>query len=71
MKLEVTQDSPAGEEGTAHAGHELPVMKITRAVGLWHVISLLDQLTIDFIAEAPEIMAGLKDALDNGDRVRH
>lgn len=70
MELEVTEDSSAGQEGAAHAGHQLPVVKVPRSVGLWHVVCLLDQLTVHLVPEGPEIMAGLQNALDNGDGVR-
>lgn len=47
------------------------MVKVPGAVGLWHMVRLLDQLAIDLVTEGPEVMAGLQDALDDGDGVRH
>lgn len=71
MELEVTKDSPAGKESAAHAGHQLPVMKVARIAGLGHMVCLLNQLAINLITEGPEVMAGLQNALDNRNGVRH
>lgn len=71
MKLEVAEDSPAGQKGATHAGHQLPMVKVSRIIGLWDMVGLLDELTVHLIAEGPEIMAGLQDTLDNRDGVRH
>lgn len=46
MEAEVSEDGPTGQEGAAHAGEEVPVRPIGRAVWLRHVIGLLDHLTV-------------------------
>ena len=71
MKLEVAQDTPAGEESAAHTGEQVPVGTIGQTVGLGNVIGLFDQLTVDLVSEWPQVLAGLQDALDDGHRVRH
>lgn len=47
METEVSEDGSAGEEGAAHAGEEMPVCPIGRAVRLRHVIGLFYHLTVD------------------------
>lgn len=47
MEAEVSEDGSAGEEGTAHAGEEMPVRPVGWAVRLRHVIGLLYHLTVD------------------------
>lgn len=50
VKLEVAQDSSAGQEGAAHAGQEMPVGSVGGTVGVRDVIGLFDQLTVNFIS---------------------
>lgn len=71
MELEVAKDPSAGQKSAAHTCHQLPVVQVPGAVGMWHVIRLLDELTIHFITKGLQIMAGLKNALDNWYGVRH
>lgn len=65
MEAEVAQDGTAGQEGAAHAGEQVPVGAVGRAVGLQHVIGLFDQLTVHLVSEWPQVVAGLQDALDD------
>lgn len=51
MELEVAQDPSAGQESAAHTGHQLPVVQVPSTVGMWHVVGLLDELTVHFITE--------------------
>lgn len=59
MEPEVSEDAAAGQEGAAHAGEQMPVCTVGRAVGLRHVIGLFDQLTVHFISERPQILTCL------------
>lgn len=49
MKLEVAKDASAGEEGAAHAGQEMPVGSVGKAVGVRDVVGLFDQLTVNLV----------------------
>lgn len=49
VEPEVSQDGATGQEGAAHAGEQMPVRVIGWAVGLRHMIGLLDQLAVHFI----------------------
>ncbi len=69
VESEVTQNGATGQEGATHAGEQVPVCAVCRAVGLGHVIGLFYQLTVHLISQWPQIVAGLQDALDDGDRV--
>lgn len=69
VESKVTQNGSTGQEGTAHAGEQVPVCAVCGAVGLGHVIGLFDQLTVHLISQWPQIMAGLQDALNDGNRV--
>lgn len=69
VESEVTQDGATGQEGATHAGEQVPVCTVCRAVGLGHMIGLFDQLTVHLVSQWPQIVAGLQDALDDGDRV--
>lgn len=71
VEPEVAQDASAGQEGAAHARHQLPVVQVASAVRMWHVIGLFDELAVHFITEGLQIVAGLQDALDDGYGVRH
>ena len=71
MELEVAQDPAARQEGAAHAGEEVPVRAIGWAAGLGHVIGLFDELAVDLVAQRPQVLARLQDALDDGHRVQH
>lgn len=51
VELEVAQDPSAGQESAAHTGHQLPVVQVASTVGMWHVVGLLDELTVHFITE--------------------
>lgn len=51
VELEVAQDPSAGQESAAHTGHQLPVVQVPSTVGMWHVVGLLDELTVHFIPE--------------------
>lgn len=44
---------------------------VGRTVGVWDVIGLFDQLTVDFISQRPQILAGLQDSLDDWHRIGH
>lgn len=35
------------------------------AVGVRHMIGLLDQLTVDLISQRPQVLAGLQNSLDD------
>lgn len=46
VEAEVSEDGSTGQEGAAHAGEQMPVCPIGRAVRLRHMIGLLDHLTV-------------------------
>lgn len=69
VKLEVAQDASARQEGAAHAGQQVPVGPVGGAVRVWHVIGLLDQLTVDLVPQRPQVLTGLQDSLDDWHRV--
>lgn len=71
MELEIAENPSTGQESAAHAAHQLPVVKVSSAVGMGHMVRLFDQLAIHFITEWLQIMAGLQNALDDGYGIRH
>lgn len=71
MELEVSEDAPGGDEGAGHAGQDLPAAEVPRAARLRRPRRLLDQLTEELVPQGFELLAGLQDALDDGDRVSH
>lgn len=50
VKLEVAENSSAGQEGAAHTRQEMPVGAIGRTVGVRDVIGLFDELTVNLIS---------------------
>lgn len=71
VELEVLEDAPAWQEGTAEARQDLPAVKVAHTARVGHLIGLLDELTVQFIPQRPQVMAGLQDALDDRDGVGH
>ena len=51
VEPEVAQDPSTGQKSAAHTCHQLPVVQVPSAVGMWHVISLFDELTVHFITK--------------------
>lgn len=47
VEAEISEDGSTGQEGAAHAGEQMPVCPIGRAVRLRHMIGLLDHLTVN------------------------
>lgn len=41
------------------------------AVGVRHVVGLLDELAVDLVSQGPQVLTGLENPLDDWDRVRH
>lgn len=71
VELEVLEDSSARQEGTAEARQNLPAVQVAHTARVGHLIGLLDELTVQFIPQRPQVVARLQDALDDGDGVGH
>lgn len=44
---------------------------VGRTVGVWDVIGLFDQLTVNLISQRPQVLTSLQDSLDDWDGIRH
>lgn len=71
VELEILEDSSARQEGTAEARQNLPAVQVAHTARVGHLIGLLDELTVQFIPQRPQVVARLQDALDDGDGVGH
>lgn len=71
VEPQVLEDAPAGQEGAAKAGQELPAAQVARAARLWHLGRLLDELAVQLVPQGAQVVPCLQDALDDGDGVRH
>lgn len=71
MQLEVSEDAPGGHEGAGHAGQDLPATQVAWAAGLRRPRGLLDELAVDLVPQRPQLLARLKNALDDWHRVSH
>lgn len=69
VELEVLEDPPAGQEGAAQAGQDLPAAQVAHAARMGHFVRLLDELAVQLVSQRPEVMSCLEDALDDGNRV--
>lgn len=71
MELEVSEYAPRGDKGAGHAGQDLPAAEVPKTPGLRRPCGLFDELAVELVTQSFELLAGLQDALDDGDRVSH
>lgn len=71
MEPQVLEDAPARQEGAAQARQDLPAAQVAHAARMGHLVGLFDELAVQLVAQGAEVMAGLQDALDDGNGVGH
>lgn len=66
VEAKVLEHTGSRQKGAAHAGKELPVAKVCSSIRGRCVAGLFHELTVDLVAEGPQVQAGLEDTLDDG-----